>query len=295
MKFKRILFHTQFREFSLNSLESVMVLKQAGLEEIILTYVIPREDVAFVPFGGYQKNEENRLKAEAQVLFQDFEKAIHNAGLKSKIRIEEGEFNPTLLSIAKSENVDMIVIGRKKRNLFEKIYVGSHILDLLRRSEIPVMMAKYKVEYKIDNEAFTRTNDRIFERPLLATDWSGPSRNALDALIALKGPLQCALITHVIDEKMIQNADESKIRSIESQAEERLEEYRQVIQKAGMEAESHFTAGKTVKEIIRLSRRHKATMIVMGRTGNDWFEEYWLGGTAHRVAEISELPVLLIS
>lgn len=39
---------------------------------------------------------------------------------------------------------------------------------------------------------------------------------------------------------------------------------------------------------------HGATMIVMGRTGKDWFQEYWLGGVSHQVAELSELPVLLI-
>ncbi|MGB5617968.1 MAG: universal stress protein [Desulfobacterales bacterium] len=52
--------------------------------------------------------------------------------------------------------------------------------------------------------------------------------------------------------------------------------------------------GKTAAEILRLSREQKATMIVMGHTGKDWFQEYWLGGVSHRLAEIPELPVLLV-
>lgn len=295
IKFKRILFHTRFREFSLNSLEAVLDLKHADLEEVILTYVIPREDVAFTPYGGYLEDEEKRLETEARISFQDHEKTIHAHGLTSKTVIEEGELNPTLLSIAKREKADMIVTGRKKRSLFEKIYVGSHILDLLRRSEIPVLMGKYKAQYTVDNETFTRTNDHIFQRPMLATDWSQPSRNALDALTAFKGAIQCALITHVIDEKIIKDVDESKVQTIQSETRNRLDEYLRIMQEAEIEAESHTAVGKAVKEIIRLSRDHKATMIVMGRTGKDWFEEYWLGGAAHRVAEISELPVLLIS
>ncbi|MEN8780194.1 MAG: universal stress protein [Desulfobacterales bacterium] len=59
-------------------------------------------------------------------------------------------------------------------------------------------------------------------------------------------------------------------------------------------AESYLSIGKTAAEILRLSREQKATMIVMGRNGKDWFQEYWLGGVSHRVAEISELPVLLV-
>lgn len=61
-----------------------------------------------------------------------------------------------------------------------------------------------------------------------------------------------------------------------------------------MTAETGISIGKTVSEIIRQSRERKATLIVMGRTGKDWFQEYWLGGVSHRVAEISELPVLLV-
>ena len=51
MKFEKILFYTRFREMAFNSLEAVLALKHAGLKEVVLTHVIPREDVAFVPYG----------------------------------------------------------------------------------------------------------------------------------------------------------------------------------------------------------------------------------------------------
>jgi len=37
--------------------EAVLELQKAGLKEIILASVIPREDVAFVPNGGYLRDE----------------------------------------------------------------------------------------------------------------------------------------------------------------------------------------------------------------------------------------------
>ena len=52
--------------------------------------------------------------------------------------------------------------------------------------------------------------------------------------------------------------------------------------------------GRTVEEIIKISRDYGATMIIVGRTGKDWFHEYWLGGVSYQIAELSELPVLLI-
>jgi hypothetical protein len=31
-----------------------------------------------------------------------------------------------------------------------------------------------------------------------------------------------------------------------------------------------------------MSRDFGATMIVLGRTGKDWFHQYWLGGVSHQ-------------
>jgi nucleotide-binding universal stress UspA family protein len=35
-------------------------------------------------------------------------------------------------------------------------------------------------------------------------------------------------------------------------------------------------------------------MIVLGKTGKDWFQQYFMGGVSHRVAEDSELPVMVV-
>ncbi len=46
-------------------METVLDLKNAGLKEMVLTYILPREEVSFVPYGGYLKEEE-RLKETAR-------------------------------------------------------------------------------------------------------------------------------------------------------------------------------------------------------------------------------------
>ncbi|MGD8543215.1 MAG: universal stress protein, partial [Desulfobacteraceae bacterium] len=56
MKIEKVLFHTRFRDLAFNALEVLLELKPAGLQEVVLTYVIPREEVAFVPYGGYLKD-----------------------------------------------------------------------------------------------------------------------------------------------------------------------------------------------------------------------------------------------
>jgi nucleotide-binding universal stress UspA family protein len=294
MIFKKVLFHTHFRELALNSLKTILELKKAGLESIVLTYIIPRDEVSFVPYGGYLKETETQLKAEARMRFEDWQTIIAEHGIASHIRIEVGAPNAEILSLAKKESVDLIVIGRKKRTLLEKVYVGSHIMDILRRSTVPVLMSKYMVQFEWENEQLTRTNDHIFKRPMLATDWSQPSENAMQRMSALKGLAETVLVVHVIDSKLTKGMDRDRLSHIENESKSRLQNYCRIIQKFGMNAENHLSAGKTVQELVRLSRDHKASMIVMGKTGKDWFQEYWLGGVSHQIAELSELPVLLI-
>ncbi len=295
MIFKKILFHTHFRELALNSLKSMMALKAVGLESIVLTHIIPRDDVSFVPYGGYLKETEQQLNADARIRFEDWQTILAESGIESSIRIEVGAPNAEILSIAEQENVDLIIVGRKKRTLLEKVYVGAHIMDILRRSKVPVLVSKYMVQFEWQGEQLSRTNDQIFKRPLLATDWSQPSENALHSMDAFKGLADEVHVVHVIDAKLSKGMDSEQRHRLETESKKRLKKYCRQIEQLGMRAKFHLSSGKTVPELIRLSRDHQASLIVMGKTGKDWFQEYWLGGVSHQIAELSELPVLLLS
>ncbi len=294
MEFKKILFPTKFRELAFNSLESILELKKAGLKEIVLTYIIPRDEVAFVPFGGYMKDEEERLREQARIRFENWQEAVSAEGIESKIRIEVGNPVPKLLRIAEEEKVDLIIAGRKKRTVLGKVYVGSHTLELVRRSTIPVLVSKYMVRFEWEGDLITRVNDHIFTAPLLATDWSEPSEKALKLVSSFKGLADKVMVTHIIGVKISKGLDKSELNRIEKESKERLEKYCDRLKKDGINAEPHLFSGRSAHEIVRVAREHKASMIVMGTTGKDRFKEFWLGSVSHRVTEESELPVLLV-
>lgn len=294
MRFETLLFHTRFRELAFNSLKSVLELKIVGLKQVVLAHVIPREDVAFVPYGGTLKEYEKRIREAACLQFDDWIQTIGDPQLEFRQRIDVGAANAAILDLASEEKADLIVVGRKKRTMLEKVYVGTHVLDILRRSTVPVLMSKYMVQYEWQGEPLMRTNEQIWKRPLLASDWSEPSRRALDATLALKGLAEKIIVTHVLGTRRMKNLEPPAIQRIQDESQKRLQAYCRQVDDCGIQSESHLAMGRTVEEIIKMSRDYGATMIVMGRTGKDWFQEYWLGGVAHQVAELSELPVLLI-
>lgn len=294
MAFETIVFHTRFREMAFNALKSIIELKAAGLRKVVLAHVIPREEVGFVPYGGTLKEDLKRMREEARIKFEDWIQTIADPQLEFSQRIEVGAAIAEIFDMVEDEKADLIVVGRKKRTILEKVYVGTHILDILRRSKVPVLMSKYMVQYESQGESLTRTNDEIWKRPLLASDWSEPSRRALEATVGLKGVVEKIIVTHVLGDRRLKNLEPPAIKRLEGESEKRLQSYCDLVDNAGIPSEAHLAVGHTVEEIIKISRDHGATMIVMGRTGKDWFHEYWLGGVSHRVAELSELPVLLI-
>jgi nucleotide-binding universal stress UspA family protein len=155
-------------------------------------------------------------------------------------------------------------------------------------------MGKFEAPYEWNGESQKRINTGFWKRPLLASDWSEPSNRALDAALSLKGVVEKIIVTHVLGARQTKNLEPDAIRNLEKVSLERLKAYSQRVDDAGIKAEHHLAMGRTVEEIIKMSRNYDATMIVLGRTGKDWFHQYWLGGVSHKIAELSELPVLLI-
>jgi nucleotide-binding universal stress UspA family protein len=112
--------------------------------------------------------------------------------------------------------------------------------------------------------------------------------------MALKGLAERVVVVHVIGVKIAKGLNSDQLDVLRQEGKARLAGYRRQLEQAGIHAETILAEGRTAAQIIRLARQTQASMIALGRTGKDWLSEYFLGGVSHRVAENSELPVLLV-
>jgi nucleotide-binding universal stress UspA family protein len=133
------------REFALDALKSLMVLKEAGLKEVVLLHVIPREEVAYNIVRGYMKDEEEKIRETVRIRLEDWQKHLADEGIESQMHIIVGDVIPKVLAIAEEQKVDIIVAGHKTRTLLQSFYMGSHTMELLQRTSIPVLVYKYMV------------------------------------------------------------------------------------------------------------------------------------------------------
>lgn len=295
MAIKKILFPTKFRELAYESLETLFPLKNAGLEEVVLCHVILREEVGFVPFGGYLKEEANKLNEEAVIRFADWQKSLSEREIGSKVIVNVGETVHEILKTAEEENVDLLVIGRKKRIDGASSFIGSYAHKIITRSKFPTLVSKYMVQYDDQDATLTKVNKAPFEMPLFAADWSERSGHALDLIASLKGVVRKVFLFFNIDEKTLEKSSGADVEALRKNIEEKLGEYRDRLRSGGIEAEPHIGAGGMLDEMIRVSRERNATMIIIGNTCKDRLLSNILDRSlSYQVTKMSELPTLLV-
>lgn len=284
---KKMLFVTQFEELWFDALESLMDLRKAGFNHVVFLHIIERDKVAMKRGKGYLKDEEVRLREMANVRFIDWAENLFEKGMEVGAYIVVGDVLAKIISTSQEEGVDLIVTGRHRRPKFEELYAGSETLELLRRTSTPVLVHKYMLPSG-------KINDKPFEQPLLALDWSDASENAVEYLLGFTGVIKKIVAIHVASEKSFKSDSSMEIQSIRKENRQKLEAVCDRFRDVGIDAESHLYVGPTCEQIEKAAQEREATMIVGGTTGSRPLKEIFLGSTAKKLAERSAFPTLLI-
>ena len=280
MEIKKMLFVTDFEELWFDALQSLMVLRKAGLDHVVLMHVIDRS------IGYYTTDEKKRLSAMAEVRFIDWAQSLFEEGMECGSYIVVGDTVSKILETEEEERANLIVISRQRRTKLQKLYIDSKTIEFLRKTNTPVLVHKYKLESG-------GVNERLFERPLLATDWSPPANRALEFLVGLKSIIKKLQVIHVVTEKAMEGLGKRGLMKMERENRKKLNELCEALESEGIEAEYHLYIGD-LTQIENAAREREATLIATGTSGKSAWQARWLGSVSQQVAEVSELPTLLV-
>ena len=280
MEIKKMLFVTDFEGLWFDALRSLMALRKVGLDHVVLLHVIERK------IGYYTKEEKERLRAMAEVRFVDWAQSLYEEGMECGSYIVVGDTVHKILEAAEEEEVDLVVINRQKRKKMEKLYIDSKTLEFLRKTPTTVLIHKYK------SESGT-VSDKLFERPLLAIDWSPPATRALDFLVGLKSIIKKLQVVQIVTEKEIEGLGKRGLLKLEREHRKKLYELCNSLKDEGIDAEAHLYIGD-VAQIQNAAREYEATLIATGTTRKSAWQSRWLRSISQELAEQSELPTLLV-
>jgi len=291
--FKKILYPTDFEEFSLPNLESLACLKKAGLEEVVLLYVIDTDSFQTEVDGGVTLNLD-LVRQTAMQKLDVLAEFLRSEGIGVTSEISIGPLVAEILETAAKQEVSLIVAGRQKRDILGELFVGSTTDRIIRKSKAPVLVAKYHTLQEVEGKVEESFCLDLFRKILYATDWSPGAERAKAFLPALRqvGASE-AVVVHVT-EKLPYEAEYLNREALAQQVDEKMGALEQELQSVGFQVKTYTLEGKPYREINRLATEEDVSLIVMGCHGMGWVEGMLWGSVSQRVAEYSEKPVLLV-
>lgn len=292
MTVKRVLYAVRYWELGYKGLLELLALKKIGLEEIVLLHVISREEVSYVPFGGFLKEKALELTEAAKLKFEEWQKDIKKAGLKSKILIEIGDPLGKILEVAEDVSADLLTIGKQKT---EKLLISETTLQLINRTKIPVLIYCHSILKESEDTPIVLENVQIFRKPLLATDFSENSFRARLFLLNFKPLIEIVYIVHIIKSKKIFGLKEKEIQDLEEKIKKQLTEFSQPLISQGLKSDTFLGLGEDpAREILEFAGVKEATLIVLGKTGKGFFEKLFMGSVTSHLLKAAEFPLLVV-
>ncbi|HUU40285.1 MAG TPA: universal stress protein [Desulfatiglandales bacterium] len=144
----------------------------------------------------------------------------------------------------------------------------------------------------------------MFKKILYPTDFSDISKKALEYIKKLKGAgAKEIVLLHVIDEREIEKFSQYAkpyldVEEIEKDNEENIrqemKDLENQLRESGFSVKSRIEKGIPFKDILRVEKEEKVSVLVMGSHGKSCIEEMLLGSVSEKVVRKSSMPVLVI-
>lgn len=287
MEIRKLLFVTKFEDLCYDALKSLLALQNAALEHVVFLNVIEKDKVALKRGSGYLKEEEVKLKETANIRFIDWAENLFEIGMEVGAYIEVSSLIPEILKVVEKESPDLIVIGRSHKGPLEQLYASSDVMELVRRTEVPVLVFKHMMEDNIVPE-------KIFERPLFANNWGDTGQKSIAFIKGLKEVIGELHVMHVLKESALKSKDTHEVQKVRKDQRKKLDDLCDDFEDAGIDSRPHVYVGEPEKEISKAAKEYQASMIIMGSSEKSAILERWTGSISKNIAEKSIFPCLLI-
>ncbi len=285
--FRTILIATDLSAASEELCKCVVSLKKIGPREVWLAHVCNVRQV-----GGLATSlkEEHLGELERQVGI------LKRHGLNARGVIRQGIPFIEINREATRRKARLIVVGSHGEGLLKEMLIGSTAFEIIRQGTHPVLVFRHEViEREGNRRCLMRCHDP-FRHILFATDFS---KNAAHAQLFVDHICREArprvTLVHVQEKSRIEHHLKERLAEFNRIDTARLETIANGLRKRGArKVDIAIPYGHAVKELLKLERKAKPTLIVLGSQGRSWTNELFLGSVAHNVVRHAKTPVLVV-
>lgn len=288
-RIKKLLFPTHFKHLSFSSLEKVLTLKSSGLEKVVFLHVMDRDEVGYVPFGGFDKELAKELGEKAKLTFADWGSELEMRGVAWEEIVEIGNPEVKIIEVASREGVDLIVTG-KHTKITDSFYPSGVEFEVLRNSTLPVLVLTDK------READESAEDKdLLRHVLVATDFSDLANAALDLILGFGNTAGSISLLHVVETAQVERLTPAELDEANKEAGRKLAETASKVLALGMNADTHLLTGEAARVIVDFAADRGCTSIALGSRRLGGVEEVFHGSVSHSVVTESAEPVFIVT
>lgn len=253
--------------------------------ELMLIHVLP--DVKALESDPYLLAHANREAAQqhAEAILQDAVKTASKAGVKCSCLTPAGQVAETIEQVAQQWNPDRVIVGSHGTRKFQQKLLGSVAESIFREIEVPVFAI---------GPGVLRGKWPSAKRPrvLFATALDRESRAVTESVLECARIHQADLtMLHVIPD--IAKAHPSSVR-VRAYAERIFEEILSGVSAGSPRPSCMIERGQTVETILRVARRGRFDLIILGTVSGSSFRREIIPGTAYGVICEAPCPVLVL-
>jgi nucleotide-binding universal stress UspA family protein len=238
--------------------------------------------------SGLVKVLEYSLEGAAGVLEWAELKAAKSCG-QVRAKLLRGRPAEAIARVAKMEKVDVVVLGSRGVTEFQPMLLGSVSRKVLMRAPCPVLVVKKPATALKRIVLGADGSIESWEAAALLRTWSSAVRPQVTVatvvppfpLESLRVPARAVAVGDQVEGTLRREAQKLAARVAG------------VLKQAGFPAKGVVLSGPPGAELVKLARRERANLVVVGSRSGRSTQEYFLGSVADAVAKYASCSVLI--
>jgi nucleotide-binding universal stress UspA family protein len=283
--FRRVLVATDFSPGAARALGRAARLPLAPGSQLLVLHVLPglpRE----IARQGMRK-----AKAALKSAVGTASSLLQGRGVPADVKamLAVGDASEEIVLAARSEGMEMIVLGRHSRRRASDVFLGSTAHRVVRAAGLPVLVVSGDpaVPYRrtlaaIDLEVMSRATLELLLRVL------GPGTRTVDLVHAFEVPAEALAFPWLDVTKLSRWGDKFR-----RQAVARVEEFLRWLPDLGVRWRASVRPGSASAAVLAEAQRRKADLLAVGTHGKGGLSRLLLGSTAERVLAGSRCDILV--
>lgn len=240
----------------------------------------------------------DELMREATTKLTDLKARAVALGISVRSYVATGIPSEEVLTVARTEGAELIVVGTRGKTGLEHILLGSTAERIIRRAPCPVLTVPMEKQ-RADGGSATENPSTALKRILVPLDFSRCSFDALEygVLVAQRSNAFMKLL-HVL-EPVSYGLDftlphAAQHESSKTAVTERLSALASSLTAAGLASDFLMRGGLPADSILDVARAQSVDVIVMGTHGRRGLSHVVFGSVAESVLRRSLCPVLTV-